>query len=86
MIRVGARAVVEGGGLLHHGRVAGLQVDGDGVEWVCFRPMFASPQWRPAGAVGVVCGGCPDCRGLTSRPDCVEWLRPGEVRAALMLA
>jgi len=84
-LNVGARAVVAGGGLIHHGRVAGFQVDELGCEWVCFRPMFASPQWRPVEAVGLVCGTCQDCRSLNDGPSCVQWLRVGDVRNVLML-
>jgi hypothetical protein len=85
-LKNGAPCVVIIDGAFYRGRVHGLRVDGQGREWVGFRPLFGWGEWVRAEQVALTCGCCGDCTTLNQRSgQCEEWIGPGAVAAALGL-
>lgn len=83
VLQNGATASALIDGVLVRGRIHGLRVDGDGVEWIGFRPLFGWGEWIRAELVALTCGHCDNCRALNQRSACMEWIGPGAVAAAL---
>lgn len=87
VLRVGASVVAFVEGDLHHGRVLGMKIDSQGVEWLAVRYLLGlgdrAREWVPAECCALLCGACGDCQRLNHRPKCMEWIGPGAVAAAL---